>query len=44
MSDWLVNVCQFNIEAGDFYNTGKNMDNSQSQFLMEYAWTIKENI
>jgi lipopolysaccharide transport system ATP-binding protein len=44
VSDWLVNVCQFNIEAGDFYNTGKNMDNSQSQFLMEYAWTIKENI
>ena len=42
ISDWLTNVCSFNIEAGDFYKTGKNMDNTQSQFLLDYVWTIKE--
>jgi lipopolysaccharide transport system ATP-binding protein len=38
ISDWLTNVCSFNVEAGNYYNTGRNMDSGQSQFLMDYEW------
>jgi lipopolysaccharide transport system ATP-binding protein len=40
ISDWILNAFSFDIEAGDFYNTGRNMDNSQSQFLIDYNWKI----
>ena len=38
ISDWIMNAYSFNIEAGDYYKTGRNMDNSQSQFLIDYNW------
>ena len=38
ISDWLINVCSFNVEVGNYYKTGRNMDSGQSQFLMDYKW------
>ena len=42
VSDWLVNFLTFNVIAGDFYGTGRNMDSNQSQFLMDYSWHCNE--
>jgi lipopolysaccharide transport system ATP-binding protein len=42
ISDWLVNFLTFNVIEGDFYQTGRNMDSGQSQFLMEYSWYCNE--
>ena len=40
ISDWILNAFNFEVEAGDFYGTGKNMDKDQNLFLIDYKFKL----
>jgi len=40
IADWIQNASYFNVEAGDFYGTGKLPPSSQGSFLVEHSFRI----
>ena len=40
ISDWVTNTCNLEIETGDYYNTGKITDNTQSLFLIDHSFSL----
>ncbi|MBF0430934.1 MAG: ABC transporter ATP-binding protein [Fibrobacteria bacterium] len=43
-ADLIVNAGAFIVHPGDFYHTGRNADNLQSIFLMQYAWEQQQEL
>jgi hypothetical protein len=40
VADWVDNAAIFDIEAGDFYNTGQLMLNEQGMFLLDHRFLM----
>jgi len=38
IADWITNAFKFNVEAGDFYGSGKTLDRTQALFLADVQW------
>ena len=36
--DWVPNICELNIENGDFFGTGKVIENKQGSFLIPHKF------
>lgn len=42
VSDWIQNAGYFDVEAGDFYGTGRLPPAGQGHFLMDYSFALSE--
>jgi lipopolysaccharide transport system ATP-binding protein len=41
IADWIQNTCELQLETGDYYGTGRITDNVQSQFLIDYKFSVR---
>jgi lipopolysaccharide transport system ATP-binding protein len=39
VSDWIQNAFSFNVEGGDFYQTGKSVPTTSGLFLLDYSFS-----
>jgi lipopolysaccharide transport system ATP-binding protein len=39
IQDWIENAGSFQVENGDFFNTGQLVDINQGNFLIEHSFT-----
>jgi lipopolysaccharide transport system ATP-binding protein len=44
LSDWIQNAFSFEVNPGDFYNTGKLIPVGQGSFLMDFSYNIDKNL
>jgi len=43
ITDWMQSAFVINVEDGDYYNTGKLIDRSQGEILIDHLWCSKKN-
>ena len=43
ISDWMINAGRFEVEVGDFYQTGRLLDRGQGTVMLEQQWQISES-
>jgi lipopolysaccharide transport system ATP-binding protein len=43
LADWIQEAGTIDVEAGDFYNTGKLLPEGQGQFLLDYSFKVKQS-
>jgi lipopolysaccharide transport system ATP-binding protein len=41
ISDWVQNAAVMDVEAGDFYGTGKLLPEGQGSFYMDYNYRLR---
>jgi lipopolysaccharide transport system ATP-binding protein len=44
IADWIQNVGLINVEAGDFYGSGKLPPPQQGSFLVDHSWDVTANL
>jgi lipopolysaccharide transport system ATP-binding protein len=44
LTDWVKNAFYIEIENGDFYGTGKTMPDNQGDFVLDYQFSLIENV
>ena len=42
IEDWITEAVFFDVEEGDFYNTGKSIENTHRGILFEQKWDLYE--
>ena len=42
IEDFILNAGYFDVESGDFFNTGKTVDPIQGYFLIDQEWSLEE--
>ncbi|WP_228850334.1 ABC transporter ATP-binding protein [Aegicerativicinus sediminis] len=42
VSDWVKNAGSFDVEAGDFFDTGRVIDNNQGNFLVKHKFNLSD--
>ncbi|WP_228850337.1 hypothetical protein [Aegicerativicinus sediminis] len=42
VSDWVKNAGSFDVEAGDFFDSGRVIDNNQGNFLVKHNFNLSD--